>query len=271
MALLKWSFFTGKNTAGVFIHLLPRAKAWWMVVDRPVRQFFQALSNALVDTVRDAADLVNRDLFPATTRELRAWGLQWGLPNNGLSEADQRVRLAGRWSAKGGQSPRYLQDTLQGDGFNVFIHEWWVPASDPPIARNPNVIVTPDGIGCGEAIAECGEPIMECGEGIYGSAGRLLVNKIYTPFYIDSMGCGEPLMECGEPGAGCGEYSDLLFLRKKYTVPPDETLWPFFLYIGGETFGTQADVPADRIEEFEDRCLQICPDHLWLVLMINET
>jgi hypothetical protein len=265
-----WHFWTGKKTPGVFIHLLPRGRPFRMVIDRPIRQFFEALSNALVDITRDYFDQIFLDMFPQTTRELTAWELQWGLPDTGMTTQARRDRLAGRWAAQGGQSPRYIQDTLQGAGFDVYVHEWWIPGSDPPIARNPNAIVNPGGVGCGEPIAECGEPIMECGADIYPSAGRLLVNKLYNVYYADSTCCGEPLMECGEPGALGGEYTDVLFLRQQYDVPSDPNTFPYFLYIGGAVFGTQADIDAERVQEFEDLCLQICPAQHWIVLMLNE-
>jgi len=264
-----WRFFTGGDSVGVFKHLLPRGKAWRLTIDKPLRRFFEGLSLALLDTTRQYIDLVWLDMFPETTRALDAWELQWGLPNTGLSEADRRTRLAGRWAAKGGQSPRYIQDTLQSEGFPVYIHDWWVPGSDPVEARNPFDVVEPPGIGCGEPLAQCGEPDMQCGESFDPETGYVLVNKIYTAEVQGVTGCGETLAQCGEDVMQCGNYEGFIYRRREYEIPTNPDTWPYFAYIGGETYGTNAVIPAERRDEFEDLCLKICPTHLWLALMVS--
>ncbi len=263
-----WRFFTGGGV-GIFKHLLPRGKAWRLTIDKPLRQFFEGLSMALLDDAREHIDLVYLDLFPEYTRELDAWELQWNLPNTGLSDADRRTRLAARWAAKGGQSPRYIQDTLQAEGFPVFVHDWWVPASNPPVARNPFEVLPSPGIGCGEPGAECGEPGVECGETLNPGEGYLLVNKLYSASVNGLTGCGEALAECGEDVMECGNYDGFIFNRREYEVPTDPSLWPYILYIGGQTWGNNAVIPEARREEFEDLCLKICPAQLWIALMVS--
>lgn len=111
-------------TIDFFKHLLPRSEAWSLVQVKRLRDLFQGLVGSKDDFV-DFMDGVWADMFPATTRELTAWEQALGIFQLDLSEADRRTRLDGLWKATGGQSPRYIQDTLQGAGFNVYIHEWW--------------------------------------------------------------------------------------------------------------------------------------------------
>ena len=108
-------------------HLLPNARAWRLTITKTLRSFFEGLTYIWTDP-REFIDLVWKDIDPATTRELDMWEEQFDLPNRGLTESERRDRLAAAWKASGGQSPRYLQDTLQAAGFEVYIHEWWDPA-----------------------------------------------------------------------------------------------------------------------------------------------
>jgi len=90
--------------------------------------------------------------------------------------------------------------------------------------------------------------------------------------------CGDTNIECGEPDVVCNRYlaNDPMYLWNKdltlaapRPVPSDPDLWRFFLYFGGQTFGTLADVPAARRAEFEKLLLKICPAHYWIVTMVN--
>ena len=121
---------------------------------------------------------------------------------------------------------------------------------------------------CGEAVAECGEPSCACGESSE-PPGYPLVNKIIrTEPNVTSL-CGEVVMECGEQEAACGFYDEFKTSFKEYLIPGDPDTWPYFLYIGGESFGNLADVPVSRKDEFETLCLQICPTQQWLGMLIN--
>ena len=119
-----------------FKHLLPRAKAWQITIDKTLRKFFVGLTD-LPSDIRDFVDLVWFDIFPDTTRELDEWESAFGLPDVGLSTADRRTRLAGAWAATGGQSPGYIQDALHAAGFTtLYVHDWW--SDDTPTVRDPN-------------------------------------------------------------------------------------------------------------------------------------
>lgn len=234
-----------------FKHLLPTGRAWTLTVEKTLRKFFEALAPE-TEKPREFADDIFLDIFPATTRNLSEWEQQFGLFNNKLSDAQRRARLAAAWRDVGGQSPAYIQAQLQANGFNVFIHEWWEPGTEPavnvhgtPTVRNPNSVLNPQytltvpGVDCGEALAACGEEFAECGN-YTGGVGYPLVNK----FVYDSDIIG-------------------------YTVPSDATKWPFFMYVGGPNFGDIAEVPAIRRFEFEALLLKIRPAHLWIGVIVR--
>ena len=214
-------------------------------------------------------DLIWLDMFPEHTRHLTQWEAQFGLLKLDLTEQERRDRLAALWAANGGQSPKYIQDTLQAAGFDVYVHEWWeLPLTDPPVARNPFTALGITEYGCGDPQMECGEPFAECGNSP-GQAGYMLVNKLYTAT-IDYTGlCGDTLAECGEPTMECGENDGILFIRQGYAPPTDPAKWPYIYYIGGETFGDYAAVPESRRDEFEDLILKISPQHLWIAMLID--
>jgi len=222
-----------------FRHLLPNARAWRITVDKQLRQFFEGLANS-TDDIRNFIDLVWQDIDPTVTRQLDLWDAQFGLPANVTSDAERRTRLAAAWSAIAGQSPRYLQDTLQANGFNVYVHDAWDVSALPALVYYvPGVYL--GGVifyinECNEAVAACGEATAQCGERLT-PAGYPLVNKF----------SGAPV----------------------YTVGTDPTKYPYYLYISAQNFGDPAQVPTARREEFEDLLLKICPAQLWLGVIVD--
>lgn len=233
------------NFLSLYTNLLPRARAWTITITKPLRSLFVGLDLSATKTF---VDLIWLDIFPDTTRELEKWEDQWYLRSGNFTEQERRDRLDAAWKALGGQDPRYIQDTLQANGFDVFIHEWWVPGTEAPIgvracaeARSPfeflrETNIQPDPFtGCGEVIMECGEVVALCGNSLQ-PPGYALVNKI----------------------AG-----------REYTIPADDSKWPYFLYIGGENFPDLAVIDPARQDEFEDLCLKICPTQQWLGILVS--
>jgi len=265
----------------LFKHLLPSGKAWSLTVDKTLRQFFQGLADALGPGIKTFFDEIWGDLHPQTTRELAQWEDQWGLIASGLTEQQRRDRLDAAWKAVGGQSPRYIQDTLQANGFDVYVHEFWVPGTEPAIGvqgcatvRNPIAYLRREftgvsvGVDCGEAEAACGEAFAECGNGIE-PLGYPLVNRILRtePDIIPL--CGEFIAACGEEDALCGNYENFITVFQNYIVPSEPDKWPFFLYIGASDIDDVATLDVSRREEFETLCLKICPGHLWLGILVE--
>ena len=255
----------------LFKHILPRAKAWNLTKDKQLRQFFEGLTDLGTD-IKEFFDLIWLDIFPETTRELDAWEAQFGLSDTGLSTQGRRDRLAATWQALGGQSPRYIQDTLQNAGFDVYVHEWWeLPVVGSPVARNPLLYIN-DGLQeflfsavCGGLEANCGSSETVCGASLEVT-GYPLVNKVLTA--LQSVVCGAQAANCGNAEAIMGA-REAVYSTKVYAIPKDLTKWPYFLYIGGATFPSHATVPTSRRNEFETLCLKICPTQQWLGILVD--
>lgn len=264
----------------LYKNLLPRARAWAITLAKPLRSLFEGLDLSAFKTF---VDLVWLDIFPASTQQLAKWEDQWGLLPGNFTEQERRDRLDAAWKFVGGQDPRYIQDTLQANGFDVYVHEWWVPGTEPGVGvhrcvtpRNPFAYLREENVPV-EYTVQCGEPLMQCGEAdaLCGNSNALigypLVNKVVdndAPGVGYTVLAGEPLMQCGEPGALCGD--GLLETQfKKYTIPTDPKKWPYFLYIGGENFPDLAQVDPSRQGEFEDLCLKICPAQQWLGILVE--
>lgn len=265
----------------IISHLLPNARAWGITVDKPLRRFFEGLSPLGVD-IKQYYDLILYDILPSTTREMSLWEQQFGLRSYGLTEQQRRDRLDRTWKTLGGQDPFYIQNTLQANGFSVYVHEWWIPGTEPALnshtaatPRNPLTYLRDDATGivyiveCGEAIAQCGEATALAGNSLNPS-GYVLVNKIYEPI-PRLMAAGESLAQCGEPLAECGDTLSYYESPVKYNIPNDPSTWPYFLYIGGATFGDLATVDPKRKDEFEELCLKICPTQQWLGILVTYT
>lgn len=261
-------------------HLLPNARAWRITIDKKLRQFFEGLSSS-GDDIKALFDGVWLDVFPQTTRELDTWEKQFGLRDTGITEQQRRDRLDATWKALGGQDPRYIQDTLQANGFDVYVHEWWEPGTEPGpgvkqcvTPRNPLMWLRREFTGvsllveCGEALAQCGEAFAESGNSV-NPRGYPLVNKVFITVPDEVTLCGEVAAQCGEVNALCGNYFQFRDILREYIVPNDPTKWPYFLYIGGETFGTLAQVDPKRRDEFEALCLKICPTQQWLGILVE--
>jgi len=264
----------------MFKHLLPNARAWRLTTQKQLRQFFEGLA-PLGDDIKLFFDQVWLDIFPDTTRELEKWEKQFALAPATLTEQERRDRVLAAWRAQGGQDPVYLQETLRANRFDVYVHEWWVPGTEPApgvkacvTPRNPftylraNSKITGFQVTAGNPLATCGNPAATCGSSLE-PVGYPLVNKIFktVPEYFAT--CGNPAATCGNPAATCGNYNTLKNTVVGYDLPADSTKWPYFLYIGGETFPALAEVPTSRKDEFEALCLKICPAQQWLGILVK--
>lgn len=255
-------------------HLLPRAKAWSITVEKRLRQFFVGLAEGLPPVIRKDFDDTYGDVFPSTTRALDQWEEQFALPASSLTTQERRDRLDGRWKAFGGQSPRYIQDTLRNAGFDVYAHEWW----KLPIGEEIPVYFGE----AGEPLAEAGEPEMLAGNivgtiSIGGPTPRNpfdhLSDGVETRYFLSS---GANSAVCGGTQAICGATNrpkGYLLVNKPaggpYFIPSDPELWRYILYIGGESFGDTATVAPARRAEFETLLLQICPAQQWLGVIVE--
>lgn len=235
----------------VFQHLLPDAEAWRITVAKQLRKFFEGLTGAPTDAVQ-FVDEVYGDIFPKTTRELNEWERQFGLsitpnPNDPDDPATiaGRLALAAEWAATGGQSPSYIQGVLQTAGFDVYIHEWW--SSGPPyVARDPRDYTDQPLIGLYQCTGD-GEPSQpQCSDlGTQPQCNAFLANDTHYLVNLD------------------------LTRRPPPRVPDDPNTWPYFIYVGGETFPDHATVDITRRAEFERLLLKLRPTHNWIVELID--
>lgn len=267
----------------IFFHLLPRGRAWALSIAKQLRQFIRGISIPLISNTKLAADVAFLDVLPQYTSRLADWEEQWGLTNQGLSEQARRDRLAATWAATGSLSPHYLQNLLQDQGFDVYVHDWWVPGTEPAVgveacatARDPFTYLVDLGASntsetqCGEALAQCGEATALCGY-LSGAVGYPLSNKVVATQRDFLIACGEALAQCGEATALCGQYSALTDRDILYPLPADPDKWPYFVYIGGATFPDGAVVDSQRREEFERLLLKYCPAHMWIGVLVSYT
>lgn len=290
-----------------FDKVLPKARAFILSKNKQITEFFTALENVYLDAKKFVED-VYLDIWPASTRQLDLWDEQFNLRNDSaLTISQRRARLDAAWKRHGGQSPYYIQTTMQAAGFNVWIHEWWEPGFLLPVPRNPNDFLGVPFVApvCGEALALCDEPSAQCTDPSMGvgsfsyiveageaeaeagnaeaesgnfipgsdSQGYLLVNKISETVPSGSgTQCGEPLSQCGEPTALSGVPSGLVHFivrQRVYPTPTDVNEWPYILYFCGPVFGEPATIQNNRRDEFENLLLSICPAQQWLALLIT--
>lgn len=232
----------------VFAHLLPQAEAWRLTIAKQLRQFFAGLAGAPTDAVA-FVDQVYGDIFPRTTRELNEWERQFGLPLTDMTSAPAvvtgRIALAAEWAATGGQSPHYIQGVLQAAGFSVYVHEWW--SSGPPyVARDPRLYTEQPRIGLWQCTGD-GEPSQpQCSDfPTQPQCNSFLANDTHYLVNLD------------------------LTLRPPPRVPDDPTTWPYFMYVGGETFPDHATVDITRRAEFERLLLKLRPTQNWIVTLVD--
>lgn len=221
-----------------FKHVLPTGRAWALTINKQLRQFFTGLSEPMA-AAQDYQDGVYNDVRPQYTSKVAAWENQFGIFTSAATEQDRRDRLAAAWRALGGQDPRYLQDTIQAAGFPLFIHEWWVPGSNPPVARIPQNLIAPEG-------APAGYGVMLGGDGVQ---------------------LGRPSTQLGR-----GRRLGILIednLPHPVAWPPSAGQRPYFLYFGGVMFGDLVQIPAAREAELKTLLLKICPAQQWIGLLVE--
>lgn len=273
----------------VFSHLLPRGQTWSLTINRTLRKFFAGLAAPFDSTdptysPRAFADAVFSDIFPSTTRQLPKWLFQFGL-ERGANDAADVLQLQAAWQAQGGQSPKYLQDTLQSAGFPLYVHEWWT--DDPPFKQ----------VCAHDTLAQAGEPL------------ALASSRSYRRFVRDPRNyTTQPVTGSVQASAlsdqpQCSAFTDqpqanaflvnnpgyLVNLDLSPSAPPairDDTYdtgkrkdqsawdwfpktWPYFIYLGGATFPAHVSVPASRRAELERLVLKLRPTHQWVVMLVD--
>lgn len=222
-------------------HLLPKSEAFRAAAGRIISKFWDGCAGAL-DQVRLWIVMVLLDLYPSSTREIEQWEIHFGIPHDpSLSASMRRAMLAAEWRATGGQSPKYIQDVLHEAMLPVYIHEWWEPGGPPYVARDPRDYTVQPLLG-----------YFQCSED-------------------DDILCGDFDAQCNDWLANDPGYWDnkTLSVGAPPPVPDDPDYWPYFLYVGGETFPEEAILaPADRAR-FERLIQKLKPAQQWIVALIQ--
>lgn len=287
----------------MFQHLLPRARAWSITAKKALRTFFESLTVLGDDFKKFADTYIFDDYLAKRTNLVDEWLKEFNIHLfSTLPEEQKRDILIAKWKEKGNLSPNYIQTTLRNSGFDVYVYDWWLPGytilCGEPLARcgeplaqcgqtsedihygiprvkKPLDYIRRCYLAKGSFIPQCGELLTQCGEpqALFGNTeekiGYPLVNKIRITSENYTALCGIPVVQCGEPLAQAGEFDGYTETYRDYCVPLTEFYWRFFAYVGGKPFGTLAEVPAVRREEFEALCLKLFPTHLWLGIIVK--
>ena len=224
-------------------HLLPNSKSWRLTASKTLQKFFHGLAAALGNPVKQHIDHVWLDIFPRHTERLEEWENQWGLLNTSvLTEQERRDRLTGIWRALGGQSPKYIQDSLHDAGFDVYVHEYWDSKLDE--IRNPSNYLN-NGVTPYQYITVC---------------------KLEDPTVCRSIPYSAA---CGEIKGHMGQLLINLPTKKAYDITKIVTNWEYIFYIGGKNFGDIAEVSIGRRDEFETLCLKLRPMQHFIGLIVR--
>jgi hypothetical protein len=231
----------GVNFLKVIELLLPRNRAFNLVFERTFKKFFNALS-VMPDELREHLASGIEELFPRSTTKLLEYSQQFGAP-----AVLSREALEAEWKAAGGQSPKYLRDVLHEAGFtDAYVHEWWVPGTDPVEARDPiNQIETED------------YPV--------------LVNDIVRAEPHYSWQCGDGSQFGHFPTLNFGSNDGYMFRQKIYPTPDIADEYCKYFYVGGQNWPDPFTVSTTRFQELKRLIYKIKPVRLRCVLMVTPT
>jgi len=223
----------------VFDRLLPRSRAWDLVFNRVLRKFFHGLA-ILPKTIHEHIGSVLLEAFPQTTTRLHDHSWQLGSPID--FDADG---LEDELLDEGGQSPYYVENLLQRYGFDLYIHEWWVPGSEPLEWRDFHQFVDDH---------------------------RVLVNDLSQPskHYLFQFGAQDGESQfVGDKSVYFGAYDGWFLLPKKYPCPDIEQETVFYYYICGETWPELGNIYESELRTVMRLIYKSKPCHLRCILLVD--
>lgn len=253
------------NIINLWKTVLPQSRAFSLIVTKTLRKFYESLTYP--QYYRDKFDQCYKDLDPQATTLLERWEDQFYLPANGLTEQQRRDRLAATLKMTGGQSPAYLQGILRGYGFDVYVHDWWIPEEQVVSLRMGNEQAFMGGDGA----------FMGASTSIYPSAwdpNTLLVPPYYPLVNRTSTASYKSVTMGGDSAYMGGEsaYMGAIAMTESgdhYPIPSDPIRFRGFFYIAAEEMPNTATVPLERKEELEELILAIFPAHLWGGILVD--
>lgn len=217
--------------------LLPSGRAWRFASTSRIAQLLGGITPAFERAAAFVATAY-QDIFPEHTTKLQAWERELGLWTYASTSDDERRLAIGRKAAEwGGSDLSHLESVIRAEGFEVYLHECW-ETTDPYVARDPRDHIEQPRIGwmqAGEALAQAGESS--------ALANAFLANETH---YMQT-----PRWSSEAPDR----------------VPDDSDYWPFFVYVGGETFGESGVVHPDRVQELRYLLRRAIPARHWIVEM----
>lgn len=220
----------------VFDSLTPKSRAFGLVINRVLRKFFHGLAS-LPSMVRDHLASILLEMFPAFTAYRLEWSKQFGITTE-LSIA----QLEAEWGAAGGCSPAYIQSVLQAAGFDAYVHEWFVPGTVPPSARDPID---------------------------YVNTSIVLVNDIYYSDKNYLHQCGDGMQCKSDASIRCGDYNGHTTIQKHYSCPDMTNQYPAYFFVGAETFPLQLSLSPGDLRRIEELIYKIKPVNLRCILRVK--
>jgi hypothetical protein len=244
---------------------LPQSRMFSLIITKTLRLFYQGLTYP--QYYRDLFDATYKQLDPQVTDNLLRWEDQFYLPSSGLTEQERRDRLEATWKMTGGQSPAYLQSILRGYGFDVYVHDWWMP--DEQIL---DLTMGSDDAFMGGENAFMGAQTVEYP--VPWNPNDLLVSPYYPLVNRVSAVRFQPLTMGGENAHMGGDDAFMGNLveiddPEFYPIPSDPVKWRGFVYVAGETMPNTATVPLARQDEFEELILSIFPADKWVGVLVD--
>ena len=219
---------------------MPRSEAFKLTINKWLTKYIRGLASGVPESFKQFAFQPWIELFPDSTSNVQQWADQFGLFPS-LSESTQRKNIDAAWKSTGGQGLDYFQSLIDAAGFDVTVH----PSLDPltNTYRNPLDYLAPQAdvgvIQCGSASAFCAGEIAYC-SGLQGGIQDHIVNQ-------DLSGRVQP------------------------PISSDPATFPFWIYVGGESFGSRATIPESRQVEFQSLILSIFPGTYWIGYLIDTT
>lgn len=230
----------------VFDTILPRSRAWNLICGKisgsqlpsePLTQFFHGLST-LPLSLRNHIGSELLEMLPDRTTKLHDWSEQFGSLVDFTPD-----ELASEFSAFGGQDPDYIQNNIWEICDNCYVHEWWVPDSDPVEARNPfspNII----------------------------DSSYVLVNDVTSieKNYLHRFGDGTRFVADGS--VRFGAYNGYELKLKRYPCPDIPEEYSVYWYVCAETWPDYAYIPREKLRPLMRKIFQIKPVHTRCILRV---
>lgn len=184
------------------------------------------------------------DTFPRTSERLADHSTQIGSPVELSREAIQS-----EVAANGAQSPGEFQSIIQAAGFDLYVHEWWIPGTVPPVVRNPG---------------DLGQPFR-----VYVT-GVTQAQKKYK-HQCTAIGAGMAQATTTPWRYLAGAYDGYLYRLKQYQGPANDAERTRYFYLGGQTFPDPGTVALDSLPELDRLIYKYKPARLRCILIAGIT